>query len=152
MSGKYNPRAVVAWIIILALFALLVSYLSARSLNPASVYGSHSLAAKVAVSVAGVMIALGLLGLLLYWAAVSFISKTAGIPAGDVICGSCGLPLMKFAGSYGWPMRCPGCKTWWHNGPNCYRKGAEGKRIVLGCPRCRAARHDDTDAFASGDL
>jgi hypothetical protein len=152
MSAKFDARTMIRSVIFFALIGLVVGGLTAHSLNPFSVYASHSLIGIIVVSAAIFFVAAGLLGLLQYWAAVTFITKTTKKQASDVICPGCGLALLRFMAVYGKPVICPGCKSWWHGGPNCYKKGAADKRIVIGCPICRAATRGDAESFAASGL
>jgi len=152
MSAKFDARIMIRYVIFFALIGLVVGDVTAHSLNPFSVYQSHSLAGKIVVSAAVFFVAVGLLGLLQYWAGVTFITRTAKKRASDVICPGCGLALLRFAAVYGQPTLCPVCKSWWHRGPNCYKKGAADRLIVMGCPICRAATRGDADSFAASGL
>jgi hypothetical protein len=152
MSAKFDARIMIRSVIFFALIGLVVGGLTAHSLNPFSVYASHSLIGKIVVSAAIFFVAAGLLGLLQYWALVAFITKTAKKRASDVICPGCGHALLRFMAVYGKPVICPRCKSWWHYGLNCYKKGAADRRMVMECPVCCAATRGDAESFAASGL
>lgn len=138
---------------VLFILLVIVSLFASGSLNPLAVYSSQSLLAKVIVSLAGTMFLLGAIAmfvtLLQWWMLSVAIQKTTGQRAQDVRCPGCGNPLIKFVSAYGPPMCCPNCRHWWHNGPNCYRKG-DNRGLLAVCPNCvEQRRPNEFDQMSS---
>jgi hypothetical protein len=150
MTYDSGGKAVMGCLGVLTVGLLLVTYLSTSSLNPVGVFSSRSLTAKIVVALLGLLIA----SALLRWVSLHLFRQTlrvmTGKPAGDVLCHACGLPLMQYAGSHGFPMPCPRCRQWYHMGPACYAKGLGQRSPPLGlpCPRCRTVVASDRELFA----
>jgi len=154
MASQITKAALTSIMILLTLI-LVVTYIATSSFNPLDVYSSHSLAAKIIVSLLGLSLCVRLVIFLQVGLLRIYIYATAKRPPDDVICPGCGNPLMKFAGSHGMPIMCPQphCHTWWHNGPACYSKDLPKViRIpTVPCPRCRAAGSSAQDFVSDLD-
>jgi hypothetical protein len=152
MNNQVSPKAGVGCLAILAIVILLISFLTAGSLNPLSVYTSGSILAVIIVSVLGFLLASLLVQLIMRYLVEKYIESGAHKPAEDVICPGCGHPLIQFSGSHGMPIRClnPRCGKWWHNGPACYNKDMPHTTMWIPtypCPHCRSAASHDRDLF-----
>lgn len=132
---------------VIVLGIVLTTYFTTGSLSVFSVYESGSLAAKIAVSVFLAILAYLLFLLFVQWALRGFVSRTAHMPAEDVICPGCGNPLLKFLSAYGPPVLCAKCKSWWHATICFNRKAVQGMAKKSLCPDCRRAESTDRDLF-----
>lgn len=141
MTSQANTRAAKGCLGVLLAALLGVSWLAAASLNPLAVFGSRSLAGKVAVVVLGMLAVSILVQLLVLFATRAAISRVSGRPADDVLCPGCGLPLLHYASSHGPPVLCPGCREWWHAGSRCFNRDTPERTSPLPmhpCPTCTA--------------
>jgi uncharacterized membrane protein len=154
MMSQGNTKAALTSLVVLSILILVVTYLATSSLNPLGVYSSGSTAAKIIVSLLGLLLLTGLVQLFTLALVRWQICITAKKPVDDVICPGCGLPLWAYMSSHGRPIMCPNrhCLLWWHNGPACYSKGLQKVISIptVPCPRCRSAASNVQDL--SGDL
>ncbi len=154
MNHQVTPKAALGCLTVLIVVTLVATYVATSSLNPLAVYSSHSIVAKIIVSLSGLYLVLALFALLGVRLMRFYIGITAGKPADDILCPGCGLPLMPFVSSHGQPLLCPKCRTWWHNGPACYSKGLE-RRVTATfttlCPKCREPRPQLQDLLSDLD-
>ena len=150
MSNLPNPKATYGCLTTIGVVILLVVYSTTGSINPLAVYASHSLLAKITVTVLAILLGFSLLQMLSMYLMRKSVELQAGKPAEDVICRGCGNPLISYASSHGPPIVCPKCKAPWHNGPVCYNKGMPHGNIMIPtypCPNCRSAASHDQDLF-----
>jgi hypothetical protein len=154
MMSQVNTKAALTSLVVLSILILVVTYLATSSLNPLAVYSSSSTAAKIVVSLLGLLLLTGLVQLLSLALVRWQIRIMAKKPVDDVICPGCGLPLWAYMSSHGQPIMClnPRCHSWWHNGPACYSKGLQKVISIptVPCPRCRSAVSNVQDL--TGDL
>src|SRR5882724_2517821 len=125
-----TPKGTLGCLTTVAVVIVLVAYSTTGSLNPLTVFASHSLLAKISVTVLGVLLGFSLLQMLSVYLLTKSVEIQAGRPAEDVVCPGCGLPLIMYASSHGMPITCPKCRTQWHNGPACYNKDKPSARTV----------------------
>lgn len=145
LSSPKQPLGCMA-VMLVAVFA--ISYGSTRSLNPVTVYTSGGILAKIFVSLLALFIIGIAMQLIGYLSMRAVIARTSHKAADDVICPGCGHALVPFISSHGAPIRCPLCRTWWHNGPACFHRDSPGKqRMIRPCPNCVLAASGDRDLF-----
>lgn len=145
------PKAQLGCLGVLFVIAIVTAVVATSSLNPLSVYTDGGITSKIVVTLAAVGAVTIIVQLINFVVVCAYIRASTGKSWEDANCPGCGLSLLKYAMSHGYPMPCPKCKTMWHNGPVCYNKGGSEARLRFPkypCPRCRAVAARDDDLMA----
>lgn len=155
MPTQVSPKASGGCAIALLIIILAVTLINVSSLNPLDVYKSGSTAAKIIVTICAVLVVTSSFQVLAFYMMQKNLElgNPTGVKVQDMMCPGCGKQLLKFAGAYGAPIKCPVCNKAWHDGPVCYNEGMPRKRIIVPiypCPQCRS-RISEQEMFGERD-